>query len=103
MSEHATGGAGAYGDLVEGVCVSSARQSDFSRHRAWGLTRSRSYFCLSFCSAMNRLITVNSYTILASIITIAIATKLAVLITALFFQHGEKAPAINGQGKLAER
>ena len=35
---------------------------------------------------MNRLITVNSYTMLANTLMIAIATKLMVLITALFSQ-----------------
>jgi hypothetical protein len=34
---------------------------------------------------MNRLITVNSYTMLANTVMIAIATKLVVLITALLF------------------
>jgi hypothetical protein len=48
------------------------------------------------CSAMNRSTTVNSYTMLASTIMIAIAKKLMMLITALpFSQHGEKAPAID--------
>jgi hypothetical protein len=47
---------------------------------------------------MNRLITVNSYTMLASIIMIA-ATKLVVLIgEVLFNSMEEKAPAINGRG-----
>jgi hypothetical protein len=55
---------------------------------------------------MNQLITVNSYTMLASIIMITIATKLVVLITALLLVGPlgwEKAPASNGRGKLAER
>jgi hypothetical protein len=61
--------------------------------------RARSSCSLSFCSAMNRLITVNSCTMLASTIMIAIAKKLMMLMTALLFsQHGKKAPAINGQG-----
>ena len=49
---------------------------------------------------MNQLTTVNSYTVLASIIRTAIATRL-VLITALF--AGEKAPAIADRSKLTER
>ena len=41
---------------------------------------------------MNRLTTVNSYTMLASTLMIAIAKKYMMLMTALLFsQHGEKA------------
>jgi hypothetical protein len=49
---------------------------------------------------MNRLITMNSYTMLANTIMIAIATKPMVLITAVLFdQPGKKAPATtSGQG-----
>jgi hypothetical protein len=48
---------------------------------------------------MNRLITVNSYTMLASALMIAIVKKLMMLMTALLFiQRGEKALATNGQG-----
>ena len=54
---------------------------------------------------MNRLITVNSYTMLANTIMIAIATKLIVLITAVLFdQAGNKAPATTSRSgpQLAE-
>jgi hypothetical protein len=52
---------------------------------------------------MNRLITVNSYTMLANTLMIAIATKLMVLMTALLFSQPvlpmEMAPAAtSGQG-----
>jgi hypothetical protein len=78
--------------------ASAATTGQSSTHGA-GYLRARSSCSLSFCSAMNRLITVNSYTMLASTIMIAIAKKLMMLMTALLFsQHGEKAPAINGQG-----
>jgi hypothetical protein len=57
---------------------------------------------MRFCSVMNRLITVNSYTTLASILMAAIAIQLVAVITALLFQGiplcvGE-APAIYGRG-----
>jgi len=61
--------------------------------------------CLSFCSTRNRLITVNSYTTLANILMIAIATKLVMLITALLFSQ----PVLRGRspspfyGRDAER
>ena len=40
---------------------------------------------------MNRLITVNSYTMLANTLMIAIATKLMVLMTALLFSQSRSA------------
>ena len=50
---------------------------------------------------MNRLITVNSYTMLANTLIIAIATKLMVLMTALLFSQPRSADG-DGPAQLAE-
>src|SRR5262245_10865102 len=78
-------------------------QDSSHRHR----TRTAGYLearssctcCLALCLAMNRPIAVNSYTMLASIIMIAIATKLVVLITALLFS--QTVPALHGKSHPA--
>src|ERR1700751_3208175 len=73
------------------VCVlPSPSDIEPSTHGAGNL-RTRSSCSLSFCSAMKRLITVNSYTMLANTLMIAIATKLMVLMTALLFSQPRSA------------